>query len=812
MPVSLEQFVEQLAASRLMSSAEVEALMAALPKRSRDAEHLARELVRHKKLTAFQAQQIYAGKGKSLLLGNYRILDKLGQGGMGMVLKAEHQRMKRLVAIKVLSPSVTKTPEALKRFQREVEAAAKLRHPNIVAADDADEAHGVHFLVMEFVEGSDLSAWVKKHGVMPLAKALACLVQAARGLEYAHARGVVHRDIKPANLLLCAPLAPGGREAGGEGEGTVKILDMGLARLDSAGAQQDELTGTGQIMGTVDYMAPEQAMNTKTADARADIYSLGVTLWYLLTARPMYVGETPVERLLAHQSKPIPSLRAACTAVTPAIEQVFLKMVAKAPGDRYQTMSEVIAELQRCQATDASVPALSAVAGEDTKLHDFLRGIETPARFAATTLAVPLATVTRPASAAQEATIDTGKTPSDTDPQTQQLLSSNQSSRSAEPQAGRSRKRSLLVATAIGGGLLTVVLLLIYRELGKIAGIRPESNPATLSPLRKGARAENAISHSTQSIPSTPRTPRTPPPAIAPFDAVQARGHQEAWAKHLEIPVEFSNSLGGKSRLIPPGEFTMGSTQEELAFWQKQETLAVSREGMVGELPPHRVRLTKPFYAGIHEVTVRQFRSFATATGFKPSGPGYKFMGGTTWTPSPDCTWDKPGWEPNAEEPVVCVSLADAQAFCRWLSQKEQRSWRLPTEAEWEFMARAGTTTAFSSGTELTPQMARIANAVPRPANVGSFAANAFGLFDMQGNAWERTADWFSRTTYQRGPVDDPQPAAKGTLSVDRGGGWFHSLVHARSAHRGHAPPDSRVADKGFRIVCDVPARSAIGL
>src|SRR6185369_1273125 len=185
---------------------------------------------------------------------NYVILDKLGQGGMGVVLKAEHKRMKRLVALKVLSPAFTKTPEALRRFQREVEAAAKLRHPNIVAADDADAAGGVHFLVMEYVEGSDLSALVKKSGPLPVEKALHCILQAARGLEYAHGEGIIHRDIKPANLLL-------------DNKGTVKILDMGLARVaaSAAGEGQADLTGAGQIVGTVDYMAPEQAMNTRLA-------------------------------------------------------------------------------------------------------------------------------------------------------------------------------------------------------------------------------------------------------------------------------------------------------------------------------------------------------------------------------------------------------------------------------------------------------------------------------------------------------------------------------------------------------------------
>lgn len=349
----IEKFLNNADASGLLTAEEIIELIESLPpdRRPQDGEQLARELVRQSKLTRYQAEQILAGKTKLLVLGNYTILDKLGQGGMGVVLKAEHRRLKRLVALKVMSPSVVKTTDALRRFLREVEAAAKLRHPNVVATDDANEARGTHFLVMEYVEGSDLSVLVRKNGPMSVEDALMCILQAARGLEYAHAQGVVHRDIKPANLLF-------------DSKKRVKILDMGLARIEGATDGQSELTSTGAVMGTVDYMAPEQAISTRRADARSDIYSLGVSLWYLLTGKCVYEGDSLMAKLLAHRDAPIPSLHKFNKAIPPAVDHVFRKMIAKQPADRYQSMSEVIRDIEGCQknscsSTDASRPSTS---------------------------------------------------------------------------------------------------------------------------------------------------------------------------------------------------------------------------------------------------------------------------------------------------------------------------------------------------------------------------------------------------------------------------------------------------------------------
>jgi serine/threonine protein kinase/Leucine-rich repeat (LRR) protein len=367
MAVDLEKFVKQLEDSGIIAA---ETLKDFIPPKAnpKNAEDLARELVQKKKLTKFQASEAYQGKAKSLVLGNYTILDKIGAGGMGQVFKAEHRRLKRVVAIKMLPPAVTKDKAAVARFQREVEAAAKLRHPNVVATDDADEAKGVHFLVMEYVEGRDLSALVKRDGPFAVAKAVNYVLQTARGLEFAHRSGVIHRDIKPANLLLGT-------------DGTVKILDMGLARIESGGdaAAQAELTGTGAIMGTVDYMAPEQGMSTKNADARADIYSLGCTLHYLLIGKSVYSGETVMARMYAHHQEPIPNLRQLRSEVPEQVDAVFRKMVAKKIEDRYQSMTEVVAALERCGVgRDVSFSSQQSLGlDSDDGLLTFLKDIPT---------------------------------------------------------------------------------------------------------------------------------------------------------------------------------------------------------------------------------------------------------------------------------------------------------------------------------------------------------------------------------------------------------------------------------------------------
>ena len=301
-----------------------------------DPDKLADSLIRRGWLTPFQLGRIRDGQGGDLILGNYVLLDQLGEGGMGQVYKARHRRMGRVVALKVIARSQLADPESVRRFQREIEAAAQLEHPNVVRAYDADQAGDVHFFVMEYVEGIDLGKLVRQRGPLPIEEGCAYIRQAALGLQHAYERGLVHRDIKPSNLLLSTR------------EGVVKILDLGLARWERSGegaAEPPTLTRDGAMMGTPDFIAPEQARDAHSADVRSDLYSLGCTFYYLLTAKVPFPADSLAQKIYKQQfGAPVP-LVGVRPDIPPSVASVVYRLMAKEPSARYQTPAEVIADL-----------------------------------------------------------------------------------------------------------------------------------------------------------------------------------------------------------------------------------------------------------------------------------------------------------------------------------------------------------------------------------------------------------------------------------------------------------------------------------
>ncbi|MBL8796063.1 MAG: SUMF1/EgtB/PvdO family nonheme iron enzyme [Planctomycetia bacterium] len=296
---------------------------------------LAQELVQRGWLTPYQADAVASGQGHELVLDQYIILDLLGQGGMGRVYKARQTRMKRLVALKAIRPEAL-SAVGVARFRREAESAAKLSHPNVVHVYDSSEVQGVHFLVMEYLEGSDLARLVREQGALPVALACDCVRQAALGLQHAHEQGLIHRDVKPHNLMLTP-------------KGVVKVMDLGLARTTAAvrdAGAAEGITGSGVVMGTADYMAPEQALNAKRVDIRADVYSLGCTLYHLLTGQVPFPGETVTEKLLKHhlhEPEPVAAWRSDLPA---GLSEVVARMMAKQPEQRYPTPADVAVALE----------------------------------------------------------------------------------------------------------------------------------------------------------------------------------------------------------------------------------------------------------------------------------------------------------------------------------------------------------------------------------------------------------------------------------------------------------------------------------
>lgn len=349
------ELVTALRKHSLLNSKQLDDVAQQIDGKQLDARTLAQKLLQAGSLTPYQVNQLLQGKGQELVLGSYLVLERLGEGGMGQVFKARHQGLGRVVALKLIHKERLGNPQAVKRFHREILIAAKLNHPNIVLAYDAEQIGNTHFLTMEFVEGKDLNMLVKEKGRLSVEQVCDYIRQAALGLQHAHERGLVHRDIKPHNLLL-------------SNSGVVKILDMGLARMQ-ADDESSTLTTEGSVLGTLDYVSPEQAMNSHRVDIRADLYSLGCTFYFLLTGQVPFPGGTAMEKLSNHAfhiPTPVEQLR---PDIPPGVAAVIRKLLAKKPEDRFQSPAELAAVLTRRPGSANAAQITLSPAGTTAKRH-----------------------------------------------------------------------------------------------------------------------------------------------------------------------------------------------------------------------------------------------------------------------------------------------------------------------------------------------------------------------------------------------------------------------------------------------------------
>ena len=389
---TLANFVDGIFQSQILDAEQCDEVRR-LQNEVENSRELAQQLLRREWLTAYQVNQIFQGNGAGLTLGPYILLERVGEGGMGQVFKARQKLLNRVVALKVIRKECLNNPRVIQRFQREIRAAGQLSHPHIVRAFDADQVDGTYYIALEYIDGIDLARMVRDNGPLPVDQACEYIRQAALGLQHAFERGLIHRDLKPANLLVTRGVAADRRRSSGviprpaelvakqssgmlrRSEaalhypwGVVKVLDMGLARCTNTSPDWalTHLTLVGSVMGTPEFIAPEQARDSHTSDIRADIYSLGCTLYFLLAGQPPFPSGTMTEKLLQHQfnepdsvqevrrerlqewAKPHESVEAfkKNVRVPAAVDAVLRRLLAKEPYDRHQTPSELAGELQ----------------------------------------------------------------------------------------------------------------------------------------------------------------------------------------------------------------------------------------------------------------------------------------------------------------------------------------------------------------------------------------------------------------------------------------------------------------------------------
>ena len=705
-------------------------------------------------------------------LGHFEVQQVLGQGAFGIVLKAFDGKLERSVAIKVIQPQFAATSPPRKRFLREARLAAAIRHENIVQVYSVEE-QPLPYLVMEYIDGQTLQQKLDGNGPLETAEILHLGRQIASGLAAAHAAGLIHRDIKPGNILL---------ERGADQK--VKITDFGLARaVDDA-----SLTSSGAITGTPMYMAPEQACGL-ALDCRADLFSLGSVLYQMACGRPPFRAESTLAVLRRVTEDTPRPLQEILPEIPDWLVAIVTQLHAKQPENRIQSAKEVAELLTRFQSELQHSGKVASV------------GIPVPP------ISVPVDSRFRGPASTQP--------PKQVAPETLSLAGNHGPVASVSPitTSRRSSSRPWIIAASLIGIAGLSFAFMNTRDNRPAAAIIQGMGQRTAGLAKTIEPNQGQVPSTTSAKPaSSPVWPMDaptegPPRAIAPFSAEQAKAHQKEWAEYLQVPVEHTNSIGMKFGLIPPGEFLMGSNPDS-------QTGIPDDEG-----PQHYVRITRPYYIGIYEVTQGEYQNF----GFKNHSYFQAAATGKGKVKGMD----------TSRFPVECVSLLNIRNFANRLSTSEGRQYRLPTEAEWEFACRAGTTTHFHWGDvpssllanfngiakcSLFPQHV-VGPYLARTASVGSYAPNHFGLHDMHGNVLELCEGFYTATGNASDPQIDPTGSRDGEMRVARGGGSGAPGDNIRAASRIQFPlkaaaPGSTAprdfepgANLGFRLLLEIPDR-----
>ncbi len=681
-------------------------------------------------------------------IGDFELLQLLGEGGCGQAWQARgsSRRAKShdgLAVLKFLPESLRFHKLAVQRLEREFDRVMPLKHRGLCLLHELGHHEGAGpYLVMEYLRGSTLRVLLEPYlgDGLPVDRAFRYLSQAASALDYAHHRGVIHRDIKPENMLVV------------ESDDELQLIDFGLASEVRESLSQFS-AGSSSQSGTEPYMAPEQWSGLKQ-DSRCDQWALGIIAWELLTGeRPFHGSGHQLGFAIINAS--VPELPSELSGYQSVFERVF----SKAPGDRFGSCEEFVAALSN---TGSGGPALAAARPEP-------QGSASPSQVSpvddlATVLQKTQESVSRKHAQAKQLiqNHDYGKAVEILD-----SIPDHLRDESLTAEARRKRDRSAELDSSIRTSVKEVRLDGVNTQIEELLELQPH---------REDLRRLQA------QLPKAPPSPPRPSLLVAPFDSRQAAAAQEAWAKHLGVSVEVSNSLGMKFRVIPPGTFDMGSPTSEPKR-SNDETL-------------HKVTITQPKLLGVYPVTQGEW---TRVMGSNPSH--FKSVSG----------------QDTSRFPVECVSWEDCQEFLRKLNAEhglEGFRYRLPTEAEWEYACRAGTVTPFWFGGELNGQQANCDGNYPyqtgkgpyleRPSVVGSYGANPFGVYDQHGQVWEWCGDWYDGDYDSSSPVEDPQGASSGSSRVLRGGSWFNFAFLCRSADRRADGPSLRYVNVGFRVLCEL--------